>query len=167
VAPGRLPLVSPSSSGIQFYLDAIQFAAGDLEAPAAPRASRPARTNVPGTQPAPGLEPGFLSLFDGKTLDGWEGDRAIWSVRDGAITGETKADTNLKENNFLVWKDQVENFELRLKFRLENGNSGIYYRAKKRPARETKGDPLVGAQADFDASGRWTGVIMEYLLRRL
>jgi len=54
---------------------------------------------------------------------------------------------------------------LRLKFRLENGNSGIYYRAKKRPANQTQGDPLVGTQADFDASGRWTGVIMEYLFR--
>jgi type 1 glutamine amidotransferase len=149
---------------LQFYLDAIQFAAGDLEAPTAPRESRPVRTSVPGTQPAPGL-PGFLSLFDGKTLDGWQGDRSIWSVEDGAITGRTTADTKLKENNFLVWKDQVENFELRLKFRLENGNSGIYYRARKRPPGQTGGDPLVGTQADFDASGRWTGVIMEYLLR--
>ena len=110
-------------------------------------------------------EPGFESLFDGRTLDGWQGDRAIWSVQDGAITGRTAADTGLKENNFLIWKDPVEDFELRLKFRLENGNSGIYYRAKKRPADQTKGDPLIGTQADFDASGRWTGVIMEYLLR--
>ena len=104
-------------------------------------------------------------MFDGRTLDGWQGDRAIWSVQDGAITGRTAADTGLKENNFLIWKDPVEDFELRLKFRLENGNSGIYYRAKKRPADQTKGDPLIGTQADFDASGRWTGVIMEYLLR--
>ena len=107
----------------------------------------------------------FRSLFDGKTLDGWEGDRTIWSVRNGAITGQTTADTKLKENNFLVWKDQVEDFELRLKFRMEGGNSGIYYHARKRPAGQTQGDPLVGTQADFDASGRWTGVIMEYLLR--
>jgi len=71
----------------------------------------------------------------------------------------------LKENNFLIWKDQVENFELRLKFRLENGNSGIYYRAQKRRPGQDQRDPLVGPQADFDASGRWTGVIMEYLLR--
>ncbi len=150
---------------LQFYLDAIQFAAGDLEAPAEPRESRPVRQNVPGTQPAPGLESGFCSLFDGKTLDGWDGDRTIWSVQDGAITGETKADTGLKENNFLIWKDQVENFELRLKFRLENGNSGVYYRAQKRRPGQDQRDPLVGPQADFDASGRWTGVIMEYLLR--
>lgn len=150
---------------LQFYLDAIQFACGDLEAPTAPRAARPERKPVPGTRPAPGQEPGFVALFDGHSLDGWEGDRAIWSVEDGAITGQTRADTGLKENNFLRWKDQVEDFELRLKFRLEGGNSGIYYRALLRRPGQKEGDPLVGTQADFDASGRWTGVIMEYLLR--
>jgi type 1 glutamine amidotransferase len=162
---GHMASLYSTPQVLQFYLDAIQFAAGDLEAPTAPRESRPVRQHVPGTQPAPGLEPGFFSLFDGKTLDGWDGDRTIWSVQDGAITGETKADTGLKENNFLIWKDQVENFELRLKFRLEGGNSGIYYHAQTRRPGQTLGDPLVGTQADFDASGRWTGVIMEYLLR--
>jgi type 1 glutamine amidotransferase len=162
---GHMAQLYSNPQMLQFYLDAIQFAAGDLEAPMTPRAGRPERTAVPGTQPAPGMEPGFVTLFDGSTLNGWDGDRAIWSVQDGAITGETSGDTKLKENNFLIWKDQVEDFELRLKFRLENGNSGIYYRARKRPAGEKQGDPLVGTQADFDASGRWTGVIMEYLLR--
>jgi hypothetical protein len=149
---------------LQFYLDAIQFATGDLVAPAAPRAGLPVRKSVPGTQPVPGLD-GFVSLFDGHTLNGWDGDRAIWSVRDGAITGQTTAETGLKENDFLIWKDQVENFELRLKFRIDGGNSGVYYRANRRRAGKTGGDPLVGTQADFDSTGRWTGVVMEYLLR--
>jgi hypothetical protein len=108
---------------------------------------------------------GFVAIFDGKTLDGWTGDAAIWSVRDGAITGQTTAETRLKENNFLVWKDPVENFELRLKFRLDGGNSGIYYRCRQRAEDGKQRDPVFGTQADFDASGRWTGVIMEYLLR--
>ena len=126
-----------------------------------------------GTEPAQEVEPagtrysGSVSLFDGKTLDGWQGDPSIWSVRDGTITGQTKAETKLSENNFLVWKDEVEDFELRLKFRLESGNSGIYYRAKKRPPSQSKGDPLVGPQADVDERGRWTGVIMEYQLREV
>ena len=34
----------------------------------------------------------FISLFDGVSLAGWEGDAALWRVEDGAITGETKAD---------------------------------------------------------------------------
>jgi len=148
---------------LQFYLDAIQFAAGDLDAPAAPRPTRPVR-HMPGTDPAPGL-PGFTSLFNGRDLEGWEGDSRIWFVRNGAITGQTTPDLRVSENSFLVWKDEIEDFELRLKFKLEGGNSGVYYHARKRPPGQTKGEALVGTQADFSADGRWTGVIMEYTLR--
>jgi type 1 glutamine amidotransferase len=147
---------------LRFYLDAVQFAAGDLEAPTEPRPERPTRA-IPGTETVAEM-PGFTTLFNGRDLTGWTGDQKIWSVRDGVITAETIADSKLKENNFLVWKDEVEDFEFRVKYRLENGNSGIYYRARKREPRE-KGDPLIGTQADFSADARWTGVIMEYLLR--
>ncbi|MCS7239075.1 MAG: DUF1080 domain-containing protein [Thermoguttaceae bacterium] len=149
---------------LQFFLDAIQFACGDLAAPTDPRPTRPVYENVPGTQPVPNL-PGFVSLFDGKTLAGWQGHPDIWSVEDGAITGKTLAEKPLRHNEFLVWKDQVENFELRLKFRLVNGNSGIYFRAQKSRPGSKDTDPLIGPQADFDATGRWTGVLMEYLGR--
>jgi len=76
---------------------------------------------------------GLVSLFDGKTLDGWEGDRKLWSVHDGAVTGQTSKETQLRSNQFILWKDQLEDFELQLKFRMDGGNSGIYYRARKRP----------------------------------
>jgi hypothetical protein len=111
--------------------------------------------------------PGFVSLFNGRDLAGWEGDSRIWSVRDGTITGQTTPEVRVTENDFLVWKDEVENFELRLKFRLDGGNSGIYYRARRRGTGQTKGEPLVGTQADISADGRWTGVIMEYTLREV
>jgi hypothetical protein len=150
---------------LAFYLDAIQFACGDLEAPTTPRADRPVR-RIPGSEPAPGL-PGFVSLFNGRDLAGWQGDRRIWSVREGAIVGETTEAVRVTENQFLIWKDEIEDFELRLKFRLQGGNSGVYYRARKRPPGETRGEPLVGTQADFSADGRWTGVIMEYTLREV
>ena len=150
---------------LRFYLDAIQFATGDLQATTAPRPDRP-DYRCPGVDPAPGM-PGFTSLFNERDLAGWEGDSRVWSVRDGAITGETTAEVRVQENNFLVWKDEVEDFELHLKFRLKGGNSGIYYHARKRPSGETKGEALVGTQADLSADGRWTGVIMEYTLREI
>jgi type 1 glutamine amidotransferase len=150
---------------LQFYLDAVQFAVGDLDGPTAPRDGMP-RREIPGTEPVPGL-PGFVSLFNGRDLAGWDGDRRIWSVRDGAITGETTVDVKVSENNFLLWKDEIEDFELRLKFKLEGGNSGIYYHARKRPPGQTRGEALVGTQADFSADGRWTGVVMEYTLREV
>jgi hypothetical protein len=148
---------------LQFYLDAIQFAAGDLVAATEPRPTRPVR-KISGTEPAPGLA-GFVSLFNGRDLDGWDGDGRFWSVREGVIVGQTTPDVRVNENSFLIWKDEVEDFELRLKFKLEGGNSGIYYRARKRPPGQTKGEALIGTQADFSADGRWTGVIMEYTLR--
>ncbi|MFO7902232.1 MAG: ThuA domain-containing protein [Planctomycetota bacterium] len=144
---------------LQFYLDAIQFACGDLDAPTDPRPAADA------AEASGGAPEGFMSLFDGETLDGWEGDPSLWSVKDGAITGQTTPETNLKENQFLIWKNEVEDFELRLKFRLDGGNSGIYFRAHRRAEGEDLRDPVVGMQADFDSSGRWAGVIMEYLLR--
>lgn len=150
---------------LAFYLDAIQFATGDLDAPVEPRPDRPIR-HIPGTEPVPGL-PGFVSLFNGRNLDGWFGDPRVWSVLDGTITGQTTEQVRITENSFLIWKDEVEDFELRLKFRLEAGNSGIYYRARKRTPGQTKGEALVGTQADFSADGRWTGVIMEYTLREV
>jgi len=133
-----------------------------LRVAAAPRPDKPTRVE-PGTDPVPGRE-GFVSLFNGRDLAGWTGDPNSWSVQDGAITGRTTKDVRVKENTFLIWKDEVEDFELYATFRLDGGNSGIYYRARKRrPGR--KGEALVGPQADFSADGRWTGEIMEYKLR--
>ena len=43
------------------------------------------------------------SLFNGKDLTGWEGQPEFWSVKDGAITGQTTKDLSAKENTFLIW----------------------------------------------------------------
>ncbi|MGZ8937757.1 MAG: family 16 glycoside hydrolase [Limisphaerales bacterium] len=138
---------------LAFYLDAVQFATGDLQAPTQPRRDE--------------SENGFTSLFNGKDLSQWDGDEKLWSVQDGAITGETTDSAQVKENNFLIWKGgQPIDFELRLKFKLVGGNSGIYFHAEKRPQGQT-GEPLVGPQADFSADHRWTGVLMEYTKREI
>ena len=55
------------------------------------------------------------TLFDGKTLEGWDGDPKTWSVKDGAITGTTynEEDKKLKGNTFIIWRGgEVDNFEL-------------------------------------------------------
>jgi len=140
---------------LRFYLDGIQFATGDLAADATPSA-----------EIGPEVEPGFESLFNGRDLRGWRGNPRIWTVRDGAITGQTTEQNRISENTFLIWAGgDVNDFELRLKFRLENGNSGIYYRSRERTGMEK--EALVGPQADFSGDHRWTGVIMEYTLREI
>ena len=72
-------------------------------------------------------EKGFVRIFDGKTLDGWDGNPAYWSVKDGIIVGEITPETTLERNTFLIWRGGTTgDFELKLEYRIsDEGNSGI------------------------------------------
>ena len=70
-------------------------------------------------------EKGFVSIFNGKDLDGWDGKPGAWEVRDTEIwcTGKSK------EKNWLIWRgDEPADFVLRLEFRWDKGNSGVQVR---------------------------------------
>jgi hypothetical protein len=108
---------------------------------------------------------GFVSLFNGRDLTGWDGNADFWSVRDGALTGQTTSAKLLLSNTFLVWKGgQTKNFELRASFRLlaDNpegfANSGIQYRSKLIDA---KNWIVGGYQADLDFAGNYIGMLSE------
>ena len=74
----------------------------------------------------------WISLFNGRDLTGWDGDPRLWSVKDGVIRGQTTPENPARGNTFLVWRDgKLKDFELRLKFRIQNGNSGVQYRSKE------------------------------------
>lgn len=100
---------------------------------------------------------GFQSLFDGETLEGWDGDPKFWRVEDGAITGQTTAENPTRGNTFLVYRgEEVSDFELQLKFRIVGGNSGIQYRS-----REVEKWVMSGYQADIDSTNRFSGILYE------
>lgn len=99
---------------------------------------------------------GFQSLFNGKTLEGWSGNEKFWSVKDGTITGQTTEKNPTSGNTFLIWKEEVGDFELRLKFKIVGGNSGIQYRSSD------KGNHVVhGYQADIDSGDQYIGILYE------
>lgn len=107
----------------------------------------------------------FESIFDGKTLEGWQAlDMTYWSVRDGAITGESTADHPCTSNQFIVWQGgDVADFELKLKFRVtgNQGNSGVQFRSVIRP------DGLaVGYQADILYQGPYLGGVCDEMHSR-
>ena len=77
-------------------------------------------------------EKGFQRIFNGKDLTGWDGDPRLWSVEDGVIRGETTKENPARGNTFLIWRGgELKDFILKLKFRIQNGNSGIQYRSKE------------------------------------
>lgn len=82
---------------------------------------------------------GFVPLFDGKSLDGWEGDKTLWRVENGMIVGDS---SGIRHNEFLATTKRYADFELRLEFKLRggSGNSGIQFRSQRVPdSREVSG----------------------------
>jgi len=79
---------------------------------------------------APAKDGGWISLFDGRTTDGWRGFRRDdvpegWQVVDGALT-------RVAEGGDLVTEASYDDFVLELEWRISpGGNSGILFRVSE------------------------------------
>jgi hypothetical protein len=108
-----------------------------------------------------GDEPGFQRIFDGKTLDGWEGNPAYWRVENGSIVGEITPATVIKSNTFVIWRGgRPKDFELKLEYRITpEGNSGVNYRSTVVPDPVTAGNQFAmrGYQCDLDGRKMYPG----------
>jgi len=104
-------------------------------------------------------ETGFKPIFDGRSLNGWEGDKQFWRVEDGAVIGQTTEEKPAKANTFLIWNQaEVDDFELKLKYRITSdwANSGIQYRS------EHLGNYIVkGYQGDIESGDNYSGILYE------
>jgi len=97
----------------------------------------------------------FVSLFDGNTLQGWDGDTDRWRVADGAIVGQNTS----VEESFLIWRGgALGDFELKAEYRLTGGAAGIQYRSALLPG-SVPG--MRGYRADIDPAADRTGGIVE------
>jgi hypothetical protein len=90
-----------------------------------------------------------VSIFDGKTFEGWEGDTAkTWRIVDGAFVGGTLAE-KVPHNEFLATKKSFANFDLHLKFKLVGTegfvNGGVQFRSQRIPNHFE----MIGYQADM------------------
>ena len=106
-------------------------------------------------------EEGFASIFDGKTMKGWEGNLDMFRVEDGAIVAGTLKG-RIPRNEFLCTEKEYENFELRLQFKLigEKPNAGIQIRSRRIPNH----NEVCGYQADLGPG--WWGCVYDESRRR-
>jgi hypothetical protein len=105
------------------------------------------------------------SLFDGKTLTGWEGDLKWWRVQEGCLTGGSTTE-KVPRNFFLATTRSFENFELRLRLKLTGVpntgmiNSGVQIRSIRIP----NNTEMAGYQVD--AGDGWWGKLYDESRRR-
>ncbi len=103
-------------------------------------------------------EEGFISMFNGKDLDGWEGKPDGWWVEDGAITAQSTKENPCKKHHYLYWKGgEPADFVLRFQYKIWGGNSGVQFRSETRPNWDAW-----GYQADFEAGPKWTGCLFQH-----
>jgi hypothetical protein len=74
---------------------------------------------------------GYVSLFDGVSLKGWDGNPKFWRAEGGAIVGESTPE-NPSGNTYIVYRDvEAHDFTLKFEMKIEgNGGSGLQYRSK-------------------------------------
>src|SRR5262245_45005741 len=114
----------------------------------------------------------WISLFDGKTLEGWvqRGGKAEYRVEDGMIVGSCVPGT---PNSFLCTKREFTNFVLELEFKVDDGlNYGVQVRSHcfdKATSFEWKGRQVKvpagrvhGLQVEIDTTARaWSAGVYE------
>jgi hypothetical protein len=85
-------------------------------------------------------------IFDGKTLEGWDGDASVFRIEKESIIGGQLKD-KIPHNFFLSSKEEYSDFELTLEFRLigEGTNAGVQLRSKRIPDHHE----MIGYQADL------------------
>lgn len=152
----------PTIARLAATIAALVFTAGSSAAqPPAPSAGgyTPKQSDRPEVLASD--EPGFRAIFDGRSLDGWEGNPAYWRVENGALVGEITPATVIKSNTFVVWRGGTpKDFELRLDYRITpEGNSGINYRSAIVPDPVTPANRFAmrGYQCDLDGKKMYPG----------
>ncbi|MDD4267825.1 MAG: DUF1080 domain-containing protein [Pirellulales bacterium] len=109
----------------------------------------------------PKREEGFKPPFDGKSFDGWEGNRQVFQIRDGAIVGGSLQE-RVARNEFLTTRKRYGDFELRLQFKLlgKGANAGVQFRSERVPNHHE----MIGYQADLGEG--WWGCLYDESRRR-
>ena len=101
---------------------------------------------------------GWITLFNGKDLNGWSGSPDVWRVKEGYISGQI--DKLKGGNTFLIYKHPFADFELEAEWVLVDGkgNSGIQVRSKQSESGANKW-VVSGYQADI--GNGWYGKLYE------
>ena len=114
--------------------------------------------------PSDGRAPGWISLFDGKSLRGWTAEQgAKWRVDRGSIVADAGDDGWLRSER------QFDDFSLRIEFKNSpRGNSGVFFRTTKESNPADPSNPLGGYELQINnEDAKWATGSIENFIQRL
>ena len=100
-----------------------------------------------------------VSLFDGTTMTGWEGNPKIWRVENGCLTGGSYEET-VKQNEFLATTRDYTNFIVRFQIKLTGSNGFINSGFQMRSQRVPNNSEMAGYQCDY-GEPNWYGAVYD------
>ena len=94
---------------------------------------------------------GYITIFDGKTFNGWRGygkDRvpSKWTIEDGCIkfNGSGSGEAQNGDGGDLIFAHKFKNFELEMEWKVsKGGNSGIFYLAQEVTSKDKDGNDVL------------------------
>ena len=94
---------------------------------------------------------GYITIFDGTSLDGWRGygKSALpkrWKIEDGCLkfNGGGSGEAQDNEGGDIIFAHKFKNFELELEWKIsKGGNSGIFYLAQEVTSTDPKGNEVL------------------------
>ena len=112
------------------------------------------------TSSAAAADNGFVPLFNGTDLTGWEGDPFLWKAEEGMLVGRSPG---IAYNDFLTTTKEYSDFVLRFEIHLLDnvGNSGVQFRSRRVPGSME----MIGYQADVGPT--WWGSLYDESRRRV
>ena len=111
-------------------------------------------------EPVPPRNAEARSLFDGKTLSGWEGDPEIWRVEEGVITGGSLTEL-VEQNEFLASNAEFRNFILHFRIKMVGKEGGINGGMQIRSIRVPDSHEMSGYQCDYGDPTWWGSIYDE------
>lgn len=106
-----------------------------------------------------------VPIFDGRSLEGWEGNPAVWRVENGTITGGSMEGN--PQNEFLATKKSYRNFVLKFEYKLTGTvgfiNGGVQFHSQRT---DTPPNEMIGYQADI-GEPKYTGSLYDESRRKV
>lgn len=160
LVPGHITVTGHDK--LKVRIDKVADPIGDAEKPMDSRKSPDEPTSQTSSE-EPGKidDVGFVPIFNGRNLQGWNFDRRFWRVENGILLGKKRPQSG--PDTFAATEKEFDDFILKLRFKLNSGDSGIQFGGQLLPGSQT----MTGSHLNISYEGNMEEIGQLYVNKEL